>query len=117
MRQGQGEERVYDVIQALVCARELGVMPPQQLMSVWSSYGEVERHSRRIRRSLTTAASMRMRAARSMLNDPSEAQEPMGGVRRLLLCASMCCTAALARQSLPTPMLLLLPVKSRRWRP
>ena len=40
-------------------------------LSAWSSHGQTERRSRRICRALTTAASMRMCAPRSMLSDPS----------------------------------------------
>ena len=43
----------------------------RRALSAWSSHGLTERRSRRICRALTTAASMRMCAPRSMLSDPS----------------------------------------------
>ena len=61
-------------------AADVGGATPLQLMltvlnwralSAWSSHGQTERRSRRICRALTTAASMRMCAPRSMLSDPS----------------------------------------------
>ena len=60
-------------------AADVGGATPFQLMltvlnrralSAWRSHGQAERRSWRICRALTTAASMRMRAARNVLNDP-----------------------------------------------
>ena len=67
----------------------------RRALSAWRSNGKAEHRSRRICRTLTTAASMTMRAARSMLNDPSFAHircAQAGSVRGDVLQSGACPT-------------------------
>lgn len=67
----------------------------RRALSAWRSNGKAERRSRRICRTLTTAASMTMRAARSMSNDPSFAHircAQSGSVRGDVLQSGACPT-------------------------